>query len=385
MTDHSHIKLGKRVRRNRLFAKGWQPCEKIDAEEVCAVALPGSNVKDSKKANGFAKMIQETLRDKKVAVYCAEYDFAERCFRVDREAVLARFGQENPGLPFIRKVKEEDKTYVPQYIRELYEKTIGVRLRDEAGKAVSLRTASRRLNKMVFVNHCQGTTVALQLEYLMEKDMEKLGYKELERNYLLKQVHNVDVAPVTPIGVTKTTTFKFVSFSDDTATSVYTDKVRYILERKKEHERFLVNIEKKKQNEGEQPFVMNFSLFRPSKTETLFAVNNIYSREFLQDAYFDGIEHAFASYSDRIDDDRTKQGDQLSFTFYAILNWVVDNAKKNENELAELPDIFGEKQFKPLILRAQNNRYEFVTREVKLQKSRRAMNMAVKAGQKKER
>jgi len=372
--DCSHITLGKRIKKCKQAPLGWQKMDIIPPDEACILALPGSNTDNSKKANGFAKMIQDILKDKKMPIYSVEYDLTGRKFRIDREAVLARHGQENPSLPFIRYVKEEDKTYVPQYIKELYAKTIAPRLRDEKGNRSSIETASRRLNMLVFATHCQGSTVLTQLEYLMAQDMEKLGYPPKVQDYLLSQVHSVNVAPVSPYGKTKTSAFKFLSLSDDRVTSVLTRKIDYILRRKKEHENFLSNLNNKDPEfrKYNKPFMMHFSLFQPTKNEIIFAVNNMYGTEIQKDKDFDGIEHAFSSYSDKEDADRTKDGDQLSEMFHLTLNWLAENAKKNLKELTELPSIFKVPAFSKYIARANQNRYDFTSKEVKINKERRA-------------
>lgn len=373
--DESHAKLGRRVPQSDEFPFGWQQIDTLPPDQPCVVALSGSSADDSKKANGFAKMIQGFMEDKDFPIYSVEYDLTGRNFRVDREAVLARYGQENPDLPFINLVKEEDKTYVPQYIRELYQKIIAPRLRDENGNRLPIQKAAQRLNMLVFTNHCHGSTVMLQMQHLMGEDMKKLGYPPKVQDYLYKQVHSVDVAPVTPIGVGKFTTYKFASFADDRVTTVHTPKVEHILKRKKEHERFLKNIGTPKAREAKnKPFMMNFSLFRPTVNEIIFAVNNMYPLEIQKDKKFEGIEHSFDSYSDKIDDNRTKQGDQLSIMFHSVVNWLVKNAKKNSNELSELPNIFEEQQFKEPLARAMNNRYDFITKEAKLEKSRQIKN-----------
>lgn len=376
--DNSHVKLGQRVSKKRA-EYGWLPTKMIEPDEACVIALSGSDTKDSKKANGFAKMIKEILKDQKMPVYAVEYDLAERNFRVDREAVLARYGQANPELPFIRQVRREDTTYIPQFIRELYQMTIAPRLRDENGNKVSIEKAAQRLNMLVFANHCMGSTVMLQMEHLMADDMKKLGYSEKVQDYLFKQIHAIDIAPVTPFGATKTTTYKFMSFADDRATTVYHQALQYFAKRKKEHVNFIQRIKDKLPMTSEfrkenKPFMMNFSLFRPTSNETVFAVNNIYDLEIQQDEDLDGIEHAFASYSDKEDPDRTKDGDQLSQMFRYTLNWLVEHAKKNQKELTELPNILKEKAFADYITRAMSGRYDVITKEIKLMRERRREN-----------
>ena len=110
----------------------------------------------------------------------------------------------------------------------------------------------------------------------------------------------------------------------------------------------------------------------------MFAVNNIYDLEIQQDPELDGIEHTFASYSDIEDCDRTKEGDQLSQMFRYTINWLVDNAKKNQKSLTELPSILKAPPFAKYISRAMNNRYEVITKEIKLMRARRAENKSAR-------
>ncbi len=381
MQDNSHIKLGCRVKKSKTHPLGWNYADAVPADIPCILALPGSDADNSRKANGFAKMVEQMLKGKKMPIYSVEYELAGRITVADREAMLNIFNQGNPNSPLLRQ-RAEDNAYIPQYIRELYEKTLAPRLRDENGNRVSIAKAAQRLNMMPLVNHCQGSTVSFQLERLLTQDMEKLGYSEKVRGYLLKQVHNVDVAPVIPYGITQTTTFKFASFADPKVTSVHTPQTEYILRRKHEHQRFMdgINGNETERRSGNKPFTMNFSVFRPTGNETVFAVNNLYPAEVQKDEEFEGIEHVFDSYSEKDDAveknneiiPRSKQGDLLSQTFHETVNWLAEHAQKNEKELVELGDIFKEPRFSRLISRAQSNRYDFITKETAIQKARRS-------------
>lgn len=372
MTDNSHAKIGQRIKKSKDHPLGWKYVDAIPPDMPCILTLSGSNTDNSKKANGFAKMIEEMLKNKKIALFSAEYDTTGRKSVTDRLALLNHYNQGDAKDPLLH-YREEDYGYIPQYIKDIYQKTIAPRLRDENGQKVSIAKAAQRLNMISFVNHCQGTTVAFQMERLMVEDMKKLGFNEKIQDYLLKQVHNIDVAPVVPIGITKTTTIKFGSLADEKATSVHTPKVEYILRRKREHERFMEGIHgnETERQAGNRPFMMNFSVFRPTGNETIFAVNNIYPVEIQKDEDMDGIEHVFASYSDKDDDDRTKQGDQLSQALREVVNIMAEHGLKNEKELSELPDIFKMPRMTRIIERAQNNRYEFMSKETKILRARR--------------
>ena len=373
MTDKSHARIGRRVKKSKLFPLGWERVNNIDADEIAIISLPGSNTDNSKKANGFAKMIEEMLTDKDIPIYSIEYNAENRLSVADRIALLKHYNQDISNNSYKRFHKEDDG-YIPNYIREIYEQTLAPRLRDKKGNKASIKLVAQRLNKLVFINHCQGSTVSFQLERLMIRDIKKLGYSKHIQKYLLKQLHNVDIAPVTPIGKTQTTTFKFASLSDDRVTSVHTPQTQYIQDRKKEHENYLTNISQTTdaRDKSLYPFVMNFSVFRPTSNETIFAVNNMYPIEMQKDKALEGIEHVFDSYSDKDDDYRTKQGDQLSMTLRTVINWLVKHAKNNKEDLVELPDIFKEKTLSSFIKRAQKNYYDVKSKEITLLRSRKS-------------
>lgn len=380
--DDSHIRLGLRVKKSKQNPFGWQPVERIPADSACILALPGSDTDSSRKANGFCKLITSMLDDMSFPVYCTEYEKGSRNFRHDREAVLAEHGQENPAYARHFQITESEKNETPHYISELYEKVFAPRLRDEAGNKTSLSVICRRLNQIIPIGHCQGSTVAFSLEKLLIKDMTALGYSDKVQTHLLKQLHIINVAPTTPLGATQTTTFKFASFSDDMVTNVHTPQTTYIRQRKAEHERFIEGLSgnETERRAGNRPFSMDFSIFRPSQTEIVFAVNNMYPLQTQKEEEFDGIEHTFDTYSEKEDYiekddgyiDRTKQGDQLSTTLRSITNWLVEHAKQNTKEYTELPDIFTVSKLRPLLERAQTNRYNFITNEIRLCRTRKS-------------
>ena len=173
MTDKSHAKIGRRVKKSKLFPLGWERVNEIDADEIAIISLPGSNTDNSKKANGFAKMIEEMLTDKKIPIYSVEYDTTNRLSIADRIALLKYYNQDTSNNSYQHYHKEDDG-YIPNFIYEIYNQTLAPRLRDENGNKVPIKLASQRLNKLVFVNHCQGSTVSFQLERLMIRDMKKL-------------------------------------------------------------------------------------------------------------------------------------------------------------------------------------------------------------------
>lgn len=347
--DNSHIKLGQRVKKHKLFPHKWSSESIIPPDIACALILTGSDSTTDKQANSYARDTKELIKDKNFPVYAAAYDKADRDFRQDREAVLARHNQANPRYPYIRKVKEEDKTYVPQYIRELYAATLAPRLRLENGDKAPLALAAQRFNMMPVVTHCQGSTVLFQLEYLLLKDLNNLGYTEAQQNYLCRQIHSINISPVTPIGITKTTAFKFMTLRDETVLSVNTSETAYLTDR---------------QLDDDKP-IMNISLFRPTTNEIIFATDALYVEDKENPGLTSSaVEHSYAAYTDKEDDYRSISGDRMSMTFNLLLNRLVNHAIQNKKELTELPDIFKERPFSFIFKEIMNNRYNFLKTEI---------------------
>ena len=368
MTDTSYAKVGKRVKKSKLNPIGWEPTTRISPDEVAVITFPGSDANDSKKANGFAKAIQNILKNKKIPIYSVEYGFNGRNAVADRDALLNLYDQ-GTAEEIYKYRRTESPDYIPNYIYDIYKTIIAPRLRNDDGTKASISTISQRLNKLVFVNHCQGSTVAFQLERLLEKDLDNLGYSKSVQSFLLKQVQNIHLAPVTPYGKTKTTTFKFLSLSDKKATSIRHNRLSYIRKRKKEHQKFLDNIKEKHSSPPTTtPFSMDFSVIRPTSNETIFAVNNFYPLEH-QELYNDtqtDIEHCFDTFYEKDDEYRTKQGDRLSQTFIELVNYLVEHACKNQKEYTELPSIFNTRRFSTIIKSAEQNRHKLYKQEISL-------------------
>ena len=347
--DNSHIRLGERVKKHKFTPHKWRLTDAISPDIACFIVLTGSDTTTDKQANSYAKDTKFLLKNKNIPVYAVAYEKGDRDLRQDREAVLARHNQANPRYPYIRKVKEEDLTYVPQYIRELYAATLAPRLRVENGSKAPLSLAAQRLNMIHFITHCQGSNVLFQLEYLMKKDLTDLGYSATQQQYLLHQIHSLNISPITPIGITQTTAFKFMTLRDENVLSVNTPQTAYLTER---------------QLDDDKP-IMDISLFRPTSNEFIFAASHIYYEDKDNPATSLGGEHSFAAYTDKEDEYRSIAGDRLSLTFNLMLNWLADNAIKNQKEFSELPDIFKEKRFSFILKETLKNRYDFMCKEIK--------------------
>ena len=58
MTDKSYAKVGQRVKKSKLNPTGWEYTNRIPPDEIAVITFPGSDANNSRKANGFAKAIQ---------------------------------------------------------------------------------------------------------------------------------------------------------------------------------------------------------------------------------------------------------------------------------------------------------------------------------------
>ena len=378
MTDNSSIDLGKRVKKDKLHPHGWQPVDSIEPDEACFVIIGGSNIKDSKKSNGFIKMVEELMK-KKIPIYCISYNFEDRIFRLDREAILARNGQANPELPFLKRLSDKDIAHTPQYYKDAYQKILSPRLHGENGERISLSKISQRLNMLPFGTHCFGSTFTFEMEKLMKQELTEMGYSKEAQKFLCRQVHSVDVAPVIPYGKSDFSHFKIVSCSDDIAMSVNTPLIKHIKNRKAEHDAYLDNLKTHKDTIKRSPFTLNMSIARPTENEVVFATNSLYPHEIYKDKDYEGIEHTFDSYSNREDwvnkdgEDihRSIQGDMLNQTLREFVNWFAEHAQENKKEFKELPSVFKVKRFARLVKMGLNNRHQTLAKEIALMRNDR--------------
>ena len=101
MTDKKKTKIGQRIKKSKEHPLGWKYVDAIPPDMPCILTLSGSNTDNSKKANGFAKMIEEILKNKKIALFSAEYDTTGRKSVTDRLALLNHYNQGDANDPLL--------------------------------------------------------------------------------------------------------------------------------------------------------------------------------------------------------------------------------------------------------------------------------------------
>ncbi len=360
----SSIEIGKRTNKTEDNPYGYTKVDSIPKDEVCVLYIGGGATTTDKAANGYAKIIEEDILDKKISaeipVYSIKYNFdghnkliAKQIFYIKhRTEVLRSQADVEKTLS-----KATDEEYNPQYVNELFEKVILPRITLHKGKGkLSVAEACKRIRKLNIVAHCHGAYTILKLEEKMQIAMKELGYSEQDRKKIQSQMLVIAQAPACPLGISKS---EFISFR-----SAYDDIIplknnffnnffdRYIEMRKREErERFIA------EGSGDKEGVENngwFDLkpcFFSKKQGNLFLIKQKYKWEDdIGPLMSSEEEHNNVRFKDI--EAQTEDGRLMAYYARTILRNGIKNSLKQDDEFAPLPPI------EDLILSGNSKRVE---------------------------
>ena len=220
----SFVSIGLRTEKTEDNPLGYKTVENIPNNDVCVLYLGGDGATNDKAANGYAKIIENEILDtlsSDVPVYSVTYNFEDNKQSISRRLEFIKHRTEvllsDKKLDkIITKATEEE--YNPQYIDELFEKTILPRISLHKGKGrLTTDEACKRIRKLNIVAHCHGGYVAHKLEEKMQQAMSELGYNKQESKLIQSQLLIIAHAPACPLGISKS---QFISFK-----SVYDDQI----------------------------------------------------------------------------------------------------------------------------------------------------------------
>jgi len=319
----TYISIGQRVEKSAAHPYGWKRADFIDENETCVLVLGGNGADNDQKANGYAKCVDELLKQYNLkdgvhiysVIYRNESDGAEYFMpfllqNKSRELLFEKYGRKDVP-PFTEKqtefVKKAEKLYGrfvlskyndevsnPSYIERLFEKTLLYRICENEQK-LPLEEAMRRVRNLNIITHCHGAYVFLKLEEMMQEKMKRLGYSDQEREAIQKQLLCVAFAPYAPLGVSKSTMISFGSAKDE---EVFHQNAFH---------RELKNIDKSGQ--------FGLSYFEGKKGEVIVA-------SCVTEANAQGVEHNFSNYV-MPKRELSKEGEEmLLLSRHAILNGV---------------------------------------------------------------
>lgn len=197
-----------------------KPCSPIAPDENCVLILAGTGGRNVnlrgynsilKKTDNFVKQnIDSSIVPVRTCV--AICDFGKR--HLDN---IARKGAyfEAWWPQHITALKHDipenciEETFNPLYIKDIFDNTILPRITASDGNnRLHLRQARQNIRHLNIVAHCHGAYVAVQLEKLMDKKMNELGYSPEEQLKIKSQLLVLAYNPDCPKYLSK---FRFIS------------------------------------------------------------------------------------------------------------------------------------------------------------------------------
>lgn len=122
------------------------------------------------------------------------------------------------------------KYFEPKYIDEIFNILLLPRISDLHGNKLPLSVAQSSLRKINILAHCQGAYVALMLSDRLQHKMTSLGYTPDEISQIQSQLLVVALAPICPLGVSKSRFISFMSAYDSRVERPCNWMTRYITE-----------------------------------------------------------------------------------------------------------------------------------------------------------
>lgn len=239
MTADVHI--GLRCPKSEQYPFGWKKTDSIPSDEVCVVYLGGDGTTEDRKANGYAKIAQNDIKEAlqmNIPVYGVTYDFNGHSKELARKIAFmknraATFLEENKRNQIFAEIGTEDID--ESYLDKLYRRILAPRIMlRQKGKRLTAEEAARNIRKITFVTHCHGGYVAYRLEQKMQKQLKELGYSLAERKMIVSQMLVVAYAPACPLGVQQSSFYAFRSAYDGQGETGWNILPTYIRQRKRE-------------------------------------------------------------------------------------------------------------------------------------------------------
>ncbi len=191
------------------------------------LVLGGMGTECTKQANGNAKAITDLIgiTDKDIDILSFYYKLREddstRLFRMFLDGLAGKnriraVEYQINRIGSLEKALEQKQGWTDiHYIKKLYKNFFEPLFSENNGTTkVSVSAAKKRCRNVNVVGHCHGAYVMSEVERMMQKKMQELGYSGNETKDILKQIVVFNIAPVHPLGNAKFSTYSFSSSGD---------------------------------------------------------------------------------------------------------------------------------------------------------------------------
>ena len=266
--------------------------------EPTILLLPGANINLPKQINGTLKIISEFISPEKptrlVGVYYDKLNIEAHKTYMQYEigeltdSLVATYNQNQ--MPDVHAYCSQ---FFNQYLKNIFYDNNNVR---------SVSDIQNQLKNLTIMAHCYGSLIAFELERLMLKEMNEIGFSTEECLQIQKSLTVINFASRAPIGQFNSSTVHILSSADDLWLENWKKESFYTFFQ----QRYLLSA---KQDFYKIPNKINGSLLSFSDNEILFFVPKVSLEQ--------GCEHRVSSYI------KTKESQKrITQNVYAIDTFV---------------------------------------------------------------
>lgn len=266
--------------------------------EPTILLLPGANINLPKQINGTLKIISEFVSPEKptrlVGVYYDKLNIEAHKTYMQYEigeltdSLVATYNQNQ--MPDVHAYCSQ---FFNQYLKNIFYDNNNVR---------SVSDIQNQLKNLTIMAHCYGSLIAFELERLMLKEMNEIGFSTEECLQIQKSLTVINFASRAPIGQFNSSTVHILSSADDLWLENWKKESFYTFFQ----QRYLLSA---KQDFYKIPNKINGSLLSFSDNEILFFVPKVSLEQ--------GCEHRVSSYI------KTKESQKrITQNVYAIDTFV---------------------------------------------------------------
>lgn len=216
------MELIKRVGKNLNNLYGVNFIENATIKSPAILCLSGDGIRDSKQANGFAKSVMTRLGvgDSQLPFHARIDDFDvysvnyQGISMSDDDDYIRNLCTSYLGLTSKRPVKYKPNNKIENTVNEIYERVFKRLIFNLEDEIYSAKEISNNFSHLTVVNFCAGSVIMLGIEQKIYEDLKKHNIPEGQCVEIMKNLCTISLAPIVPIGLSRTSNVYFTSASD---------------------------------------------------------------------------------------------------------------------------------------------------------------------------